>query len=581
MVIIDLEKMIVKIALNRINIAINSANGTILLSVDRVFQRRGEDICKFSKIAARKKGDYSMDRVRKKGEGRSSASMDRRTFLKLSSVGSAVTLLGIPLGSGRASAEIPVFTAAQASDLRTLDPHMHNERVNHIVDNNIHDPLVRRDAKNHLVPWLAEKYEIVDGRNWKFYLRKGIVFHNGNPFNARSVKFTIEKRLKGPKSPRAGDFASVSEVKIVDDYTVIFVCEKPYVTLPNILYFAPIVDEKYCEAHNDEFLARNPMGTGPFKFVEWVKDDRIVLERNEKYWAGPTEIKKLIFKPAPEASTRVSGLLAGQLDLVTYVPPHLWKSVDQSKKVRLSTSIGGRIVTVVFHMDMDVKPLKDVRVRQALNYAIDKKGIVDGFLEGTAEIIGQPAGSGIFGHDTSIKPYPYNPVKARSLLKEAGYPNGFEINFDVAKGMALNDIQICEAIVAQLKDVGVKANLVVNEWTDFISRLLQRKSNPMHLLSWGGMSTFDAFYYIKPLFYTGEKWSFYSNPELDRLTDEATAEMDQEKRRAIFSKAMAILYEQCPMIYLHVQPNAYGVNRAYSWEARPDEMIPLFDVKKS
>jgi peptide/nickel transport system substrate-binding protein len=514
-------------------------------------------------------------------KGQSVYDMDRRGFLKISLIGSAVTLLGIPLGSRRAYAEIPQFTVAQASGLRTLDPHMHSERVNHIVDDNIHDPLVRRDAKNNLIPWLATKYEIVEGKDWKFTLRKGVTFHNGNPFNAGSVKYTIEKRLKSDKSPRAGDYKPVTGVKIIDDHTVVFVCEKPYITLPNVLYFAPMVDEKYCESHDDAYLAKNPMGTGPFRFVEWVKDDRLVLEGNENYWAGKPEIKKLVFKPVPEASTRVAGLMAGQLDLITYVPPHLWESVDKSKNARLSTSIGGRIVTVVFHLDQDViAPLKDVRVRQALNYAVDKQLIVDSLLAGRAEVLGQPVGPAVFGHDPSIQPYPYNPEKARLLLKEAGYSAGFEVDFDVAKGMALNDIQICEAIVAQLKEVGVKANLVVNEWTDFISRLMQRKTNPMHLLSWGGYSSFDASTYVKPLFYTGEKWSFFGNADINRLVDAATSETDAAKRKGLFNQGMGILHEQCPMLYLHLQPNAYGVNRAYNWEARSDEMIPVFDVKK-
>lgn len=513
--------------------------------------------------------------------GQSGYDLDRRSFLKLGLIGSAVTLIGIPLGVRSAGAEIDSFTVAQGSGLRTLDPHMHSERVNHIVDDNIHDPLIRRNAKNDLIPWLAEKYEIVNGKDWKFYLKKGIKFHNGNPFDARSVKYTIEKRLKSDKSPRAGDYKAVNEVQILDDYTVVFVCEKPYITLPNVLYFAPMVDQKYCESHDDAYLAKNPMGTGPFRFVEWVQDDRLVLEGNENYWVGKPEIKKLVFKPAPEASTRVAGLMAGQLDLITYVPPQLWKSVDQSKKVRLSTSIGGRIVVVVLHLDQNViAPFKDVRVRQALNYAVNKQLIVDSLLAGKAKVLGQPAGPAVFGHDPSLEPYPYDPARARELLKAAGYADGFEVNFDVAKGMALNDIQICEAIVSQLNEVGVKANLVVNEWTDFISRLLQRKTNPTHLLSWGGYSTFDASTYLKPLFYTGEKWSFYGNPEIDQLVDSATSETESEKRKTLFHKAMAILREQCPMIYLHVQPNAYGVNRAYSWEARPDEMIPCFDIKK-
>jgi peptide/nickel transport system substrate-binding protein len=460
-----------------------------------------------------------------------------------------------------------------------MDPHMHAERVNHIVDDNIHDPLVRRDAKNNLVPWLAEKYE-QEGKDWKFYLRKGVKFHNGSPFNAQSVKFSIEKRLKSDKCPRAGDYKLVQEVKVIDETTVVFVCEKPYMTLPNILYFAPMVDPKHYEGKDDAWIANNPNGTGPFKFVEWVKDDRLVLERNEGYWAGKSEIKKLVFKPVPEASTRVAGLMSGQLDLVTYVPPHLWKSVDESRKVRLSTSIGGRVVSVVFRLDMDVKPLKDVRVRQALNYAINKQAIVEGLLGGKAVAVGQPAGPAVFGHDPSIKPYPYDPEKAKALLKEAGYGDGFSIDFDVAKGMALNDIQIAEAIVAQLKEVGVKANMVVNEWTDFLSRLMERKTNPMHLLSWGGFSSFDAITYLKPLFFTGEKWSFYSNPEIDAMVNAAAGEIDQEKRKAIFYKAMNFLHTECPFIWMHVQPNAYGVNRAYSWEARADEMIPLHDVKK-
>jgi peptide/nickel transport system substrate-binding protein len=508
--------------------------------------------------------------------------LDRRDFLKIAGASSAVTLLGIPLGSGRAFAEIPVFTAAQASDLRTLDPHMHAERVNHIVDDNIHDPLVRRDAKNNLIPWLAEKYEVVNGKDWKFMLRNGVKFHNGNPFDARSVKFTIEKRLKSAKSPRSGDYKPVSEVKILDSHTIVFVCDKPYLTLPNTLYFAPMVDEQYCAAHDDEYLAQHPMGTGPFRFVEWVKDDRLVLERNDAYWAGKPEIKKLVFKPVPEAATRVSGLLAGQLDLATYIPPQLWNSVEQSRRVRLSTSIGGRIVVVVLHLDKDPpKPLQDVRVRRALNYAVNKQAIVESLLAGKAELIGQPAGPAVFGFNPSIKPYPHDPQGARALLKEAGYADGFEIKFDVAKGMALNDIQLCEAVVAQLKEVGVKAELVVNEWTDFMSRLPERKTNSMHLLSWGGFSTFDAITYLKPLFYTGEKFAFYSSPETDRLIEEAAGEVNLEKRKGTLQRAMSILHTQCPMIFMHVQSNAYGVIRACTWEARSDEMIPLFDVKSA
>jgi peptide/nickel transport system substrate-binding protein len=508
--------------------------------------------------------------------------LDRREFLKFAGAGSAVTLLGIPLGPQRAFAEIPVFTAGQASDLRTLDPHMHADRVNHIVDDNIHDPLVRRDAKNNLIPWLAEKYEVVNGKDWKFTLRKGVKFHNGNPFDARSVKFTIEKRLKSAKSPRAGDYKPVSEVKVLDSNTVVFVCDKPYITLPNVLYFAPMVDEQYCAAHDDEYLAKNPMGTGPFRFVEWVKDDRLVLERNDGYWAGTPEIKRLVFKPVPEAATRVSGLLAGQLDLATYIPPQLWKSIEQSRRVRLSTSIGGRMVVVVLHLDKDTpKPLQDVRVRQALNYAVNKQAIVDGLLAGKAELISQPAGPAVFGFNPTIKPYPHDPARALALLKEAGYAGGFEIKLDVAKGMALNDIQICEAIVAQLKEVGVKVELVVNEWTDFMSRLGDRKTNAMHLLSWGGFSSFDAITYLKPLFFTGEKYAFYSSSETDRMIMEAEGEVSPEKRKGTLQRTMSTLHTQCPMIFLHVQSNAYGVSRACTWEGRPDEMIPLYDTKKA
>ena len=507
--------------------------------------------------------------------------MNRRQFLKATSIGTAVTLLGIPLGRGTAKAQIPSFTIAQASGLRTLDPHMHAERVNHIVDDNIHDPLVRRNAKNKLIPWLAESYEIVDEKNWKFQLRKGVKFHNGNPFNARSVKYTIEKRLGSDKSPRSGDYAPIKNVKILDDYTVVFECSEPYPTLPNILYFAPMVDEKYCEAHDDSYLAKNPMGTGPFRFIEWVKDDRLVLEANEDYWGGAPHIKKLVWKPAPEVSSRVAGLMSGQLDIVTYVPPQLWESVEKSKRARLSTSIGGRIVTVVLHLDQDVyEPLKDVRVRQAMNYAVDKELIVETLLAGKGLPIGQPVGPDVFGHNPSINPYPYDPSKAKALLKEAGYSDGFQIDFDVAKGMGLNDIQVCEAIVSQLKEIGVKANLVVNEWTDFLSRMLERKTNPMHLLSWGGYSTFDAITYLKPLFFTGEKWSFYGNPEIDKLVLSAASETDTKKRESIFHKANKILHKECPMIYLYVQPNAYGVSSECSWEARPDEMIPAHNIKK-
>lgn len=505
-----------------------------------------------------------------------------RSIRKRLSVAGSIAVVVALIVAGMAAAatgtiqEIDEFVLAQQSDLRTLDPHNHAERVNHVMDDNIFDPLVRRTPSNELVPWLATGWTVKDPLTWEFTLRKGVRFHNGNPFNAEAVRFSIERLKQGP---RGADWQSVESVEVVDDYTVIFHLSRPFPTLLNYLYFAPIVDPVYYSSHDEAHLSLNPVGTGPFKFVEWVKGQRLVLERNDDYWAGPIAIKRLVVRPIPENSTRVNALLTGEVDIATYIPPQMWRLVERAPGVRLDSSAGGRVVSFVFHMESDFAPWKDVRVRQAVNYAINKEAINRLFLDGKGEVVGQAVGSSVFGFNPDIKPYPYDPQKARELLEEAGYGDGFDLVIDVGRGMGLNDIAVAEAVAEQLREVGIRATVNPREWTDMIDAIQNKTGSPMHMLSWGGFSTFDAASYLRPLFTPGATWAFYYSEDVAQGLEEAERAVDPKEREAIYQRLLAQLHEEAVWLYMYVQPNVFGVREQYNWRARPDEMIPLRYVR--
>ena len=467
---------------------------------------------------------------------------------------------------------------AQGVDATTLDPHMHQETPTYNVCRNIYSALVTRTPDEKIVPDLAVSWKVLNDTTWQFKLRKGVKFHNGEEFDANAVKFSIE-RVINPKthSPQISDLNAIDHVDVIDKYTVNIVTKKPYPILLARLFNHFIIPPKYFKEKGADYLALHPVGTGPYVFKKWYKDEKIELVANKNYYRGAPKVKKLIFRPIPEASSRIAELLTGGVDIITNVPPDKLKEIEKSKIARVTTAPSARVIFIVLDMTRE-SPLKSKKVRQALNYGVDVDSIIKYVLGGNAYRVATPLTPAHFGYDPTIKPYPYDPEKAKKLLAEAGYPNGFKMTLLSPSGRYLMDKDVAQAIAGQLNKIGLKINVKVLEWGVYVKQILSRKTeSPMFLLGWGN-TTFDADGTLFPMFRSGERLSFYSNPEFDKYVDLARQTLDPKKRKEYYSKALHILYDDPGWIFLYQQKDLYGASKRIKWEARPDEAIFGLDI---
>ncbi|MEK4341936.1 ABC transporter substrate-binding protein [Brevibacillus sp. FSL L8-0710] len=462
------------------------------------------------------------------------------------------------------------------SDVPTMDPHMHNE-PNAITTNwHIFDSLLFLSRDLKIEPGLAESYEQKDDTTWIFKLRQGVTFHNGEEFNADAVKFSLERVLnEKQKSPQRGNISAISAVKVLDPYTVEIKTKEPYNLLPHRLFYLSIVPPKYVQEVGDQEFAQKPVGTGPYKFAEWVKGDKIVLEANENYFKGAPKIKKVSFRVIPEVATQIAELQSGGVDIIRMVPPDMLAQLEGNPQLAVTSTPLLRVYYMAF--DTKKKPFDDARVRQAMNYAVDIDTIVKKVLADKA--VRTPAGvnPNHFGFDESIKPYPYDPEKAKSLLKEAGYENGFETEIHYfTPGIGQ---QITDAVISDLSKVGIKAKAkFYPESSSFVEK--QRAGDlPFRLGHWGSYSVYDADAILQPMFDSKGVYSKYFNtPQLDALINEARSSVDQDKRKALYSQAQQLIYKEAPWIFLFSPMDNQAYNAKLQFQARADERIYAYEI---
>lgn len=471
---------------------------------------------------------------------------------------------------------------AQGVDATTLDPHNHIETPTANILLNIFDNLLWRSPDLKIEPMLAESYRLIDDKTWEFKLRKGIKFHNGEDFNAEAVKFSLE-RVANPanKMKQLTFFKALDRIDIVDDYTVHVVTKEPFPVLPAILAVGggggAIVPPEYIKEKGDAHFAVHPVGTGPFKFVKWNKDDQVVMEANLSYFRGTPPVKTVIFRPIPEASTRIAALLTGEVDLITNVPPNLIPQIEGSGQAFISTAPSVRVIFLGINT-LQGGPMADKRVRQALNYAIDVDSLIKTIQEGHGFRTATPLTKDHFGYNPNLKPYPFDLEKAKKLLTEAGYPDGFDLVLNSPDGRYLNDKQVAEAIVGQWQKAGIRAQVKIHEWGNYVNLVYTHKAGPVYLLGWGN-STLDAHFTYFPLLHTGEPISNYSNSEFDKIIEEAQVIIDETKRLGLYHKAAEIVVEDAAWVFLYQQNDIYGVSHRLNWKARPDERLVMFDVE--
>jgi peptide/nickel transport system substrate-binding protein len=456
-----------------------------------------------------------------------------------------------------------------------LDPTMNLSSFRAMVGVSLFDSLVGRDAENHIVPQLAESWRLVDDVTWQLKLRRGVVFHDGEPFNAEAVRFTFQRVLDPEqKSPNRANVAEIVRVEVVDDYTVNLVTRQPYAPLINRLLDFAIVPPKYVAEKRNQGMALKPVGTGPYRFVELIKDDRMVVEAFDRHWRGAPKIKRIVYKPIPEPFTRAAALRNNEVDLVTTMPPSLARELERAPGIRVQRVPSSWIIYL--GLNALKKPLSDVKVRQALNYATDIDAIIKNVLEGNGRKLEGPLTPQMFGYDASVKGYAYDPARARKLLAEAGYSDGAEITLESPAGRYQGDKEIAEALGGQWQKAGFKPKVLVAEWGAYFKRYLAKQFQDAYVLGLGGpMQDADELYNLVS---SKGRGLYYKNERVDALFDLGRSTMDQAKRRQLYRDLQRAMVEDATWVFLLQQVDIYASRDRLTWTPRPDQWMPLQDA---
>lgn len=478
-----------------------------------------------------------------------------------------------PKDAPKAVEQKPVVVL-QGVDATTLDPAGHAETPAHNILNNIHDTLIYRNKEMKFEPGLATEWKALDENTWEFKLRKGVKFHNGNEFTAEDVKVSLERIINpDEKSPRRNNISAIKEIKIIDSHTVHIITSAPYPILPNRLASEHIISAKYLAEKGKDHLAKNPVGTGPYKLTKWVKQEEAVLEANPDYWRGAPKIQKVIFKPVGEAATRIAQLQSGQADIIVNVPANQIEAIKNGKDTKIADVPSVRVIYVAFQTQkggITANP----KFRQALTHAVDIDSLIKNVLLGNGYPVATALTPSHFGDNPSLKPYKYDPELAKKLLAESGY-KGEEIQFDTPNGRYAMDKEMAEAITGQLQKVGVNVKLQVNEWGNHVNLMVSREQKGLYLLGWGN-NTWDADGTLAPLLTKSGSFSTYSNPESDAAIGKARSIMDPKEREKLYHKALQIIHDEAARLVNWQQKDVYGVSKRLNWEARSDEEINLF-----
>ncbi len=493
--------------------------------------------------------------------------------LRLAACAAAALLILLPGGGGAQSqGELRVAIPWTPEN---LDPTMNLSSIRAMVGVSMFDSLVGRDADNRIVPQLAESWRLVDDTTWQVKLRRGVVFHDGEPFNAEAVRFTFQRVLDPEqKSPNRANMAEIARVDVIDDYTVNLVTRQPYAPLINRLLDFPMVPPKYTAEKGNQGMALKPVGTGPYRFVELVKDDRLVVEAFDRHWRGAPKIRRVIYKPIPEPFTRAAALRNNEVDLVTTIPPSLARELEKVGGVRVQRVPSSWIIYL--GLNAFKKPLSDVRVRQALNYATDVDAIVKNVLEGSGRRLEGPLTPQMFGYDASVKGYAHDPARARKLLAEAGYPDGLDITLDAPAGRYQGDKEIAEALGGQWQKAGFKPKVQVAEWGAYFKRYLGKQFQDAYLLGLGGpMQDGDELYNLVS---SKGRGLYYKNERVDALFDLGRGTMDAAKRRQVYRDLARAMVENATWVFLLQQVDIYASRDRLSWTPRPDQWMPLHEV---
>jgi len=473
------------------------------------------------------------------------------------------------------------LTISQPADATTMDPGRSTQvlTVNYFV--NLYDTLTRWDAGLKLVPGLATAWKSVNDTTWEFTLRSGVTFHDGTPLTAADVKATLERNMIPGKTVVQAGFATIEAVLTPNPTTIRIVTRKPDPLVPVRMaqMGSQIYPARFATDEGVKELARRPVGSGAYRFVEWIKDDRLVMEANTAWWGwgGKTPaFGRIVWKPIPDDFARLSALQRNEVDVITNVPP------DQMKVVRTVTVPATR--TVVLQSNNTQPPMSDKRVRQALHYAMDIDSIVKNLYAGQ----GKPFTGGLattdFGYNPALKPYPHDPERARKLLAEAGYPNGIDVTLYAGSGTMVNDKQLLEALADMWSRAGIRARVEMMEMAQRQKMLNERATPPNGMLLVNPQSTLlDAdgvlWRILHPNGFAGKFWAG-SQPghRFHDLMEQARFSLDPKKRKELYAEATRIVHDEKPWVELFQEVVIYGVSPRVALKPRADYRLIVSEM---
>ena len=511
--------------------------------------------------------------------------VSRREFLYMSGLAVGATALAActpaapgagapaagPAAAAPAAGEPTEIVVAQYADAVNLDPQDTNDNASYGPEKLMYEGLVGYNASMEMEAQLAESWEASeDATRFTFFLRQGVTFHDGTPFNAEAVKYNFERVINPDNAlKRYGLYSIISAVEVVDEFTVKFTTTKPFgAMLATFAHHAggiisPTAAAQYEDVHE---FGKNPVGTGPFKFVEWVPGDHITVEKFDGYWDAEkaAQVDRITIKPVPEAGTRIAMLQAGDAHFINQVPPSQVELVAGGTDVALAQNES--IYTYWVAMNTQIEPFNNKQVRQALNYAVDKQAIIDVVLRGYGKPADSPLAPRAWGY-TPVMTYEYDVEKAKQMLTEAGYPDGFSSTMWISDSSEAKEAAV--AIQGQLAEVGVQVEVMPMEAATLSAERFKPQAENQSQMNYAGWSpsTGDADWGLRPLLATESipptsfNLAFFSNPDVDAAIAQGLASADPEVRQAAYTTAQEIIMDEAPWIFLWVPTTLGGIRK--------------------
>jgi peptide/nickel transport system substrate-binding protein len=486
-------------------------------------------------------------------------------------------------------AQPKTLTIASGTDIENMNIHLVTSSPSFSVLEHIYEPLFQMSPEGELEPLLAESITGGDDDNtYILTLRQGIQFTDGTPMNADAVKANLDWVLDTANTaPFRFLIGNVTDIAVVDDYTLEITTNGPFAPLAaHLSHGALAIVSPAALEQGADYLAQNAVGTGPYMLDSWVVGEAVTLRANPDYWGDQPAIDTLVFKVVAEDGARIVEIEAGTVDVAVRIPPSEADRLASNPNIDIVTTPGLRTIYIFFNTTAE--PFDDVRVRQAVNYAVDTEAIVRDLFDNAARASDAPFAPPIFGY--SAQPlYEYNPDRARELLEDAGVAPGTRLVLYHPTGRYIQDALVADAVRAQLREVGLEVELRTLEWTQYVPHV--RREAPENdiqfaMLGWG-TPTMDADYALFALFHSSEvppgfNGAFYDNPEVDRLLDEARTELDTTRRQAAYAEAIALIWEDAPWLFLYSEIQITAIrSNVTGFVVHPDESLIATGAEKN